>query len=66
MWISEHLVCPIRSLYTKQEATVRTEYGEIEWFGTGKRVKRGFIVSPYLFNLNSEHIMRKSNMDDRG
>ncbi|KAF7242586.1 Retrovirus-related Pol polyprotein from type-2 retrotransposable element R2DM [Varanus komodoensis] len=52
-----------RNLYADQEATVRTGHVTIEWFKTGKGVQQGCILSPYLFNLYSEHIMRKAGLD---
>jgi len=51
-------------LCTKQEATIRTEYGEMGWFGIGKGVRQGCILSLCSFNLYGEYIMRKSNLDD--
>ena len=70
MGMLEHLICLIRmirlirTLDTKQEGTESTEYGETEWFGIGKGFTPRCILSPYLFNLYSEYIMRKSSMDD--
>jgi hypothetical protein len=57
--VPEHLVALIRSLYVNQEATVRTEYGDAEWFEVRKVVQQGCILSPYLFNMYSEYIVRK-------
>ena len=56
-----HLTCLLRNLYAGQEATVRTGYGTTDWFQVGKRVCKGCILSPCLFNLYAEHIMR--NLD---
>jgi hypothetical protein len=57
--VPEHLITLIRSLYSKQEATVRTVYGNTEWFEVGKGVRQGCILSPYLFNMYSEYILRR-------
>ena len=57
------MVQVIRSLYAKQEAKVRTEYGDTESFSIGKGVRQGCVLSPYLFNLYSEYIMRQANLD---
>ena len=53
-----------RSLYTNQEAKVRTEYGDTESFSIGKGVRQGCVLSPYLFNLYSEYIMRQANLEE--
>ena len=58
MGIPDHLTCLLRNLYAGQEATVRTGHGTIEWFPTGKGVCQGCILSPCLFNLYAEYIMR--------
>ena len=58
MGVPEHMVQVIGSLYTNQEAKVRTEYGDTESFSIGKGVRQGCVLSPYLFNLYSEYIMR--------
>jgi len=60
----EHLIALIRSLYVNQEATVRTEYGDTEWFEVRKGVRQGYILSPYLFNMYSECIVRKVGFED--
>ena len=54
----------IRSLYANQEANVRTEHGDTESFSIGKCVRQGCVLSPYLFNLYSEYIMRQANLDE--
>ena len=64
MGISDHLICPLRSLYIGQEATVRTGYGITDWFQIGKGVHQGCILSSYLFNLYVEYIMRKARLDE--
>ena len=51
MGVPEHLIALIKSLYMKQEAAVKTEYGNTEWFEVGKGVGQGCILSPYLFNM---------------
>ena len=64
MGIPKHLIDVIRSLYQDQEAKVRTEFGDTDSFHIGKGVRQGCILSPYLFNLYSEYIMRKACLDD--
>ena len=58
MGIPDHLTCLLRNLYTGQEATVRTGHGTTDWFQIGKGVHPGCILSPCLFNLYTEYIMR--------
>ena len=58
MGIPDHLTCLLRNLYAGQEATVRTGHGTTDWFQIGKGVRQGCVLSPYLFNLYAEHIMR--------
>ena len=58
MGIPDHLTCLLRNLYADQEATVRTGYGTTDWFQIGKGVHQGCILSPWLFNLYAEYIMR--------
>ena len=60
MGIPDHLTCLLRSLYAGQEATVRTGHGAMDWFQIGKGVCQGCILSPHLFNLYAEHIMRNT------
>ena len=55
---------PLRNLYTGQEATVRTRHGTTDWFQIGKGVHQGCILSPCLFNLYVEYIMRKIRLDE--
>jgi hypothetical protein len=64
MGVPDHLTILIKSLYTKQEAAVRTEYGNTEWCEVRKGVRQGCILSPYLFNLYSESIMRRVGSED--
>ena len=60
MGIPEHLTCLLRNLYAGQEATVRTGHGTTDWFQIGKGVLQGCILSPCLFNLYTEYIMRNA------
>ena len=64
MGIPDHLTCLLRNLYAGQEATVRTEYGTTEWFQIGKGVHHGCILSPCLFNLYTEYILRNAGLDE--
>ena len=64
MGISDHLTCLLRNLYAGQEATVRTGHGTTDWFQIGKGVHQGCILSPCLFNLYAEYIMRNAGMDE--
>ena len=64
MGISEHLTCLLRNLCTGQEATVRTAHGTTDWFQIGKGVRQGCILSPCLFNLYAEYIMRNAGLDE--
>ena len=58
MGIPDHLTCLLRNLYAGQEGTVRTGHGTTDWFQIRKGVHQGCILSPCLFNLNAEYIMR--------
>jgi len=62
MRIPDHLTCFLRNLYAGQEATVRTGHGT-DWFQIGKGVRQGCILSPYLFNLYAEYIMRNAGLE---
>ena len=62
--VPEHLIALIKSLYTNQEAALRKEYGDTEWFEVRKGVRQGCILSPYLFNMYSEYIVRKVGFED--
>ena len=64
MGIPDHLTCLLRNLFTGQEATVRTGHGTTDWFQIGKGVRQGCILSPCLFNLYSEYIMRNAGLDE--
>ena len=64
MGIPDHLTCLLRNLYAGQEAAVRTRPGTMNWFKTGKGVRQGCILSPCLFNLYAEYIMRNSGLDE--
>ena len=64
MGILDHLTCLLRNLYAGQEATVRTGHGTTDWFQIGKGVRQGCILSPYLFNLYAEYIMRNSGLEE--
>ena len=61
---TRHLTCLLRNLYAGQEATVRTGHGTTDWFQIGKGVHQGCILSPYLFNLYAEYIMRNAGLDE--
>ena len=64
MGIPDHLTCLWRNLYASQEATVRTGYGTTDWFQTGKGVRQGCILSPGLFNLYAEYLMRNAGLEE--
>ena len=64
MGIPDHLTCLLRNLYAGQEATVRTGHGPTDWFNVGKEVHQGCILSPCLFNLYAEYIMRNAGLDE--
>ena len=63
MEIPDHLICLLRNLYAGQEATVRTGHGTTDWFQIGKGVCQGCILSPCLFILYAEYIMRDARLD---
>ena len=62
--IPEHLVVLMKNLYTDQQATVMTENGQTDWFHIGKGVRQGCPLSPYLFNLYAEHIIREDGLEE--
>ena len=64
MGIPDHLACLLRNLYAGQETTVRTGLGKTDWFQIGKGVRQGCILSPCLFNLYPEYIMRNAGLDE--
>ena len=64
MGIPYHLICILKNLYAGQEATVRTGHGTTDWFQIGKGVRQGCILSPCLFNLYAEYIMRNAGLDE--
>ena len=64
MGILDHLTCPLRNLYAGQKATVRTGHGTTDWFQIRKGVHQGCTLSPYLFNLYAEYIMRNAGLDE--
>ena len=64
MGIPDHLTCLLRTLYAGQEATVKTVHGTTHWFQIWKGVRQGCILSPYLFNLYAEYIMRNARLDE--
>ena len=62
--IPDHLTCLLRNPYADQEATVRTGHGTTDWFQIGKGVRQGCVLSPYLFNLYAEYIMRNAGLKE--
>ena len=64
MRIPDHLTCLLRNLYAGQKVTVRTGHGTKDWFQIGKGVCQGFILSPCLFNLYAEYIMRNVGLEE--
>ena len=64
MGIQEHLNCLLRNLYAGQEGTVRTGHGTTDWFQIGKGVCQGCMLSPCLFNLYAEYIMRNAGLEE--
>ena len=64
MEIPDHLTCLLRNLYARQEATIRTGHGTADWFQIGKGVHQGGILSPCLFNLYAEYIMRNTGLEE--
>ena len=63
MGILDHLTCLLRNLYAGQEATLRTGHGTTDWLEIRKGVRQGCILSPCLFNLYEEYIMRNTGLD---
>ena len=64
MRIPKHLTCRLRNMYAGQEATVRTGHGTMDWFKIGKEVCQDCILSPCLFNLYAEYIMRNAELEE--
>ena len=62
--IPDHLTCLLRNLYADQEATLRIGHGTTDWFQIGKGVHQGCILSPCLFNLYAEYIMRNAGLEE--
>ena len=64
MGIPDHLTCLLRNLYAGHKATVRTGHGTIDWFEIKKGIREGCVLSPCLFNLYAEYIMRNAGLDE--
>ena len=64
MGIPDHLTCLLRNLYVSQEASARTGHGKTDWFQIGKGIHQGCILSPSLFNLYAEYVMRNAGLDE--
>ena len=64
MGMPDHLTCLLRNLYAGQDTTVRTGHGTTDWFQIGKGVHRGCMLSPCLFNLHAEYIMRNAGLEE--
>ena len=64
MRMPDHLTCLLRNLYAGQEASVRTGHGTTDWLQMGKGVRQGCVLSPYLFNLYAEYIMRNAGLEE--
>ena len=64
MGIPDHLTCLLRNLYAGQEETVRTGHGTKDWFQIGKGIRQGCILSPWLFILYAEYIMRNAGLEE--
>ena len=64
MRIPDLLTCLLSNLYAGQEATVRTAHGKTDWLQIGKGVCQGYILSPCLFNLHAEYIMRNARLEE--
>ena len=64
MGIPDHLTCLLRNLYAGWEATIRTGHGTTDWFQIGKGVRQGCTLSPCLFNLYAEYIMRNAGLEE--
>ena len=64
MGIPDHLTCLLRNLFACQEATVRTGHGPTDWFQIGKGIHQGCMLSPFVFNLYAEYIMRNAGLEE--
>ena len=64
MGIPDHLTCLLRNLYASQEATAETGHGTTPWLQIGKRIHQGCILSPCLFNVYAEYIMRNTGLEE--
>ena len=64
MGIPDHLTCLLRNMYASQEATVRTGHETTDWFQIGKGVHQSYVLSPCLFNLYAEYIMRNAGLEE--
>ena len=64
MEIPDHLTCLLRNQYAGQETTVITEHETTEWFQSGKGVRQGCVLSPWVFNLYAEYIMQNAGLDE--
>ena len=64
MGIPDHLICLLRNLYAGQDATVGTRHGTTDWFQIRKRIHQGCILSPCLFNLYAEYIIKNTGLDE--
>ena len=64
MGIPDHLTTLLRNLYARQEATVKTGHGTTDWFQIGKGVRQGCVLSPCLFNLYAEYIIRNAGLEE--
>ena len=64
MGIPDHLICFLRNLCAGQEATVRTGHGTMDWFQIEKAVHQGCMLSPCLFNLYAEYIIRNAGLEE--
>ena len=64
MGIPVHVTCLLINLYASQETTVRTRHGTTDWFQIGKGVRQGYILSPCLFNLHAEYIIRDTGLEE--
>ena len=64
MEIPDHVICLLKNLYADQDATVRTRHGTMDWFKIGKGIHQGCILSPCLFNVYVEYIMRNAGLEE--